>query len=351
MSRQASILSFDQARSKGSQPGFRVPKNATQRKLHNVSGIPQSHAQAYRRNAETSQSRPLTYRSSTAQAANDRRRAALHGYTPHRTQEQDGFQNRASSQQTVTFVQSPAHSQMQTRVREASSEHKTNYRSTNYRSAQTSQDDRQGQKPKGVTDRVRHAVRAKKADRDFERYTQRTERNQTQEQTSRPALYNMQMGRTQKRSTRMQRESKSGINRQSVRKEARRSWWQTRTCIVIGALFFCAVMLYQPIANLYNETRSLQQLEAEYDALQANNIQVRANLDHLATDAGLEEYAHNELGWIRSDEHTARVADVAQPNQSTDQVKRVVTTIPEGSIKTPDTWYSPVLDVVFGYSG
>ena len=110
-------------------------------------------------------------------------------------------------------------------------------------------------------------------------------------------------------------------------------------------------MLYQPIANLYNETRSLQQLEAEYDALQASNVQVRANLDHLATDEGLEEYAHNELGWIRADEHTARVADVAQPDQSAQQVKRVVTTIPEGSIETPDTWYSPVLDVVFGYSG
>lgn len=292
MSQRASILSFDQARSRGGQPDSRMPTVSSQSRSSSV--VPQVRTQTYRRNDAQVQSRPLNYRSSAAQNANDRRRVADRRSVPQSTRE----------------------------------------------------------KEPSATSRVRHAVRAKKADRDFERYTQLTERNRPQEQSSRPALYQMQMGKTQKRSTRMQRESASSARGQKPsRKEARRPWWQRRMGIALCALVFCGFMLYQPIANLYNETRSLQQLEAEYDALQANNVQVRANLDHLATDEGLEEYAHNELGWIRADEHTARVADVAQPDQSTQQVKRVVTTIPEGSIETPDTWYSPVLDVVFGYSG
>ncbi len=294
MSQRASILSFDQARSHGTQPDSRMPKMASSQSRQPSSGAPQVRTQTYRRNDIRTQSRPMNYRSSAAQNANERRRVA-------------------------------ARSQVQQSTRE---------------------------KAPSTFDRVRHAARAKKADRDFEHYTQLTERNRPQEQSSRPALYQMQMGKTQKRSTRMQREhATSAHSQRSSRKEARHPWWQRRICIALCAVVFCGFMLYQPIANLYNETRSLQQLEAEYDALQANNVQVRANLDHLATDEGLEEYAHNELGWIRADEHTARVADVAQPDQSAQQVKRVVTTIPEGSIETPDTWYSPVLDVVFGYSG
>lgn len=298
MSQQASILSFDQARSRGGQPNSRMPRTGSSQSRHAASVASQVRTQTYRRNDTRTQSRPLNYRSSAAQTANDRRRVA----------------DRGAVQQVA---------QQTTRENAPS-----------------------------ATNRVRHAVRAKKADREFERYTQRTERNRPQEQSSRPALYQMQMGKTQKRSTRMQREGANPTRTQKPsRKEARRPWWQRPINIALCALLFCGFMLYQPIANLYNETRSLQQLEAEYDALQANNVQVRANLDHLATDEGLEEYAHNELGWIRADEHTARVADVAQPDQSTQQVKRVVTTIPEGSIETPDTWYSPVLDVVFGYSG
>lgn len=294
MSQRASILSFDQARSRGGQPDSRMPKSTSSQTRPATYVTPQVRTQTYRRNDARTQSRPLNYRSSAAQTANDRRRVADHATTQQSTR---------------------------------------------------------GTTP-GAAQRVRHAVRAKKADRDFERYTQRTERNRPQEQSSRPALYQMQMGKAQKRSTRMQRENTpSARTQKSSRKETRRPWWQRRLNIALCALLFCGFMLYQPIANLYNETRSLQQLEAEYDALQAHNVQERANLDHLATDEGLEEYAHNELGWIRADEHTARVADVAQPDQSTQQVKRVVTTIPEGSIETPDTWYSPVLDVVFGYSG
>ncbi len=328
MSQRASILSFDQARSRGAQPDFRASKKTSSSSTHTAPSpsSPHGRTQTYRRNDVSSQSHPLTYRSSTAQSSYDRRHFADQGYasrTSRSPQEEQRVYARRHASQTV-------HQSAQRRTTSQRSSHQT---------------------PQRAADRIRHAVRSKKVDRDFERYTQQTERTRPQEQTSRPALYQMQMGKTQKRSTRMQQEASATRKTHSARKESRRPKWHMRACIVACAILFCGSMLYQPIANLYNETRSLQQLEAEYDALQANNVQVRANLDYLATDEGLEEYAHNELGWIRNDEHTARVADVAQPDQSSQQVKRVVTTIPEGSIETPDTWYSPVLDIVFGYSG
>ena len=108
-------------------------------------------------------------------------------------------------------------------------------------------------------------------------------------------------------------------------------------------------MVYQPVANFYNETRSLQQLQTEYALLTEHNQKEQASLDYLSTPEGLEEYAHSELGWVRPDEHVVAVDGIEQPQEQ--QQERVVTAVQQGSVDTPDTWYSPVLDVVFGYQG
>ena len=107
-------------------------------------------------------------------------------------------------------------------------------------------------------------------------------------------------------------------------------------------------MLYPSCQNYYNETRQLQQLQAEYDALQEYNTQMQNQVDYLNTDAGIEDYARSELGWIRPGEHVVSVEGVTSSTDSTRSNSRVYS-IPAGSVAAPDTWYSGILDVIFGY--
>ena len=107
-------------------------------------------------------------------------------------------------------------------------------------------------------------------------------------------------------------------------------------------------MLYFPCQNYYNETRQLQQLQAEYDALQEYNTQMQNQVDYLNTDEGIEDYARSELGWIRLGEHVVSVEGVT-PSTDTSRSNDRVYAIPAGSVAAPDTWYSGFLDVIFGY--
>ena len=114
------------------------------------------------------------------------------------------------------------------------------------------------------------------------------------------------------------------------------------------AVVFAVTMLYFPCQNYYNETRQLQQLQAEYDALQEYNTQMQNQVDYLNTDEGIEDYARSELGWIRPGEHVVSVEGVT-PSTDTSRSNDRVYAIPAGSVAAPDTWYSGFLDVIFGY--
>ena len=87
MSQRASILSFDQARSHGTQPDSRMPKMASSQSRQSSSGAPQVRTQTYRRNDIRTQSRPMNYRSSAAQNANERRRVAACSQVQQSTRE------------------------------------------------------------------------------------------------------------------------------------------------------------------------------------------------------------------------------------------------------------------------
>ena len=113
-------------------------------------------------------------------------------------------------------------------------------------------------------------------------------------------------------------------------------------------------MLYGPCASYYTEVRSVQQLEAEYQALQDYNQDMQSQIDYLNTEEGMEEYIRSELGWIRADEHMMQVEglDATQPSTTdSSSASGALTTVPSESIKAPTTWYSGVLDVLFGYQG
>lgn len=175
------------------------------------------------------------------------------------------------------------------------------------------------------------------------------ERAKAAEEGSRPALYNMRMGASQRKSTRMQNGERPARPAFSLPVPRFLASHMTGALVALAAVVLTCVMLYPQCASYYNETRQLQQLQAEYDALVSYNQQMQAQIDYLNTDEGVEDYARSELGWIRSDETMVSVEGVEPSSAEDDASGRAPYSVTD--VATPDTWYSGVLDFVFGYRG
>lgn len=215
----------------------------------------------------------------------------------------------------------------------------------------------QRKQSESLSHEIRKRFRTAKADREFDRTIGARERARArmeqQEQGSRAAVYDMRMGASQRKSVRSMAEGeknkRSGFSLPfALPFNGSLSAWATRGIVAFVAVAFAVVMLYPSCQNYYNETRQLQQLEAEYDALQSYNAQMQSQVNYLNTDEGIEDYARSELGWIRPGEHVVSVEGVTSTSDNTRSNNRAYA-IPAGSIAAPDTWYSGILDVIFGY--
>ena len=162
----------------------------------------------------------------------------------------------------------------------------------------------------------------------------------------------MHMGSTHRKSARMQDhdEKKKGIGlslpfnlpAMSLSTAA------TRGLVALAVVGLTVFMLYPTCQSYYTETRQLQQLQAEYDALNAYNAQMQSQINYLNTEEGLEEYARSELGLIRQDEHMVTVEGVESSSDGASASDTAHSPLNE-TIPAPDTWYSGFLDVFFGY--
>ncbi len=220
----------------------------------------------------------------------------------------------------------------------------------------------QRQKNETAFGKLTHKMRSAKAERLFERNVPAGDARSSQpEQSSRAALYEMKMGKDHRRSAHMQDDAKSGksrfsfagFNPLSLLVGTRGGQW---ACVAMIAMAFSVFILYQPIADWYNEGRSLQQLQAQYKISSAEYEQVKADVDYLSTDEGLADYAHEQLGWLKSGEHSVNVVGLTdEESQSSTSSSSASTTqslaLASAKAQTPDTWYSGVLDVIFGYEG
>ena len=160
------------------------------------------------------------------------------------------------------------------------------------------------------------------------------------------------MGSTHRKSARMQDEGKDrpkfGFGLPFSLPVTSLSAAATRGIVALAVVGLTVFMLYPSCQNFYNETRQLQQLQAEYQALSDYNTQMQSQIDYLNTDEGLEEYARSELGWIRQDERMATVEGVESSVDGSTQTNTTYSPLNE-DIPAPATWYSGVLDVLFGY--
>lgn len=169
----------------------------------------------------------------------------------------------------------------------------------------------------------------------------------------RAALYKGKMGSSQKKSSKLQAKEagaaiKGAVSGATIPKvslsRVPKGLWRTLLSVGVAALF--VVMLYEPAQQYYQQMRETDRLQAEYAAVAARSNTLQSTIDSLSSEEGIEDKAHTDLGYVKKGEQTATVKGV---NIVDDE--EFSSNVAPGSIPAPETWYSPVLDTLFGYSG
>lgn len=119
--------------------------------------------------------------------------------------------------------------------------------------------------------------------------------------------------------------------------------------LATGALMFCAlalvvgVFLYPTARTYYQAVREQARLEAEFAAVLERNQKMADDIAYLQTDEGIVQEARETLGWVERGDNAVIVY-----GSGLEDASAVDADIVAGTVKAPVTWYSPVLDVVFG---
>ena len=167
---------------------------------------------------------------------------------------------------------------------------------------------------------------------------------------SRAAVYKGEMGAKHRQAARMQgkaasqasakRGSTAGSGASFVSSPKFIACTAVAVCLALSCLF-----LYPSAQQYYQSVRDRDRLAAEYAALVERNGAIEGEVATLQTDSGIESRAHEQLGWIKDGEQTAKVSGLGA---SKDEGASVHANIVSGSIEAPETWYSPYLDPLFG---
>lgn len=201
----------------------------------------------------------------------------------------------------------------------------------------------QGKAKLSLSQKIRKQAAKRKADKAFAGFQDAG----AGEGGPRAALYKGEMGSSQRRASRMQDEGSADAEG----KHARRSFHfafgpKLRVAAaVLGCLALVCVFLYQPAQQYYTAMREHAALEAEYAALQQRDEALQDRVDALSTDAGMEDEARDQFGWVKSGEIQVNVAGVEDASDSNSDIPANVTS---DSVEPPDTWYSGILDPLFG---
>ena len=169
----------------------------------------------------------------------------------------------------------------------------------------------------------------------------------SQGNSSRAAVYKGQMGHAHRRATRLQ--TSENANSKQARKYAIRlpQFKSSKLCVCAAGLVcivVACIYLYPAAQQYYFSVRECDQLRAEYEAVSNRNDAIQSDVNALSTSEGVEDRAHAELGWTKSGEHAAVVRGLEDTQDSSDFTANIV----PGSIEAPSTWYSALLDPIFG---
>ncbi len=225
------------------------------------------------------------------------------------------------------------------------------------RSAITTEEDLEEEAPrkKGLFGRAKEArekAAKAKASKSFDRQYGGDDVPRPNEGAPRAAVYKAEMGSHHKRAARLQGAASRAAGAYSTRLSSASKPKEpahpirTRVLIALGAFLLCLVVagffLYEPTKLYYQEMRESQRLQIEYDALRQRNETIQGEVDALNSEEGVEDRAHQQFGWVKQDEKAVSVTGVTPSDPEYNA------NIAPGSIRPPDTWYSGILDPLFG---
>ena len=207
------------------------------------------------------------------------------------------------------------------------------------------EDEEQGKKASPLQ-KIRRAAAKRKADKVF---GAEGAAGASSEGGPRAALYKGEMGSSQRRASRMQDNApNSAEGAQPRRKKGFSFGPKMRVAAgVVACLALVCVFLYQPAQQYYQAMREHDALAAEYSALQSRGEALQDSVDSLSSDAGIEDLAHDQYGWVKKGEVSVSVSGV---ENSTDADSSIPPNVAADSVDPPDTWYSGILDPLFGVS-
>lgn len=195
---------------------------------------------------------------------------------------------------------------------------------------------------KGAFASLRREQRRAKATRAFDRHYAEQDDAPA---GPRAALYKGQMGASHKRSSRMQANGSSRAAALSSKKHRSVPTALYAVIAVVACVAFACVLVYPAARDYYISLRTTAQQQAEYDALVARSDAIQSEVDRLSTPEGIEDQATKELGWVKKGEKAVYVKGL-----DTSHADAVYADVVAGTVPAPDTWYSAVLDPIFGYS-
>lgn len=197
----------------------------------------------------------------------------------------------------------------------------------------------------------RKKARAKsKAERAFTKQFGGSKPSDASQSGPRAAVYKGEMGAKHRQAARMQNaESPQASAKRGFSLGSLASLKSSPKFIASAAVAVCLVLscafLYPPAQQYYHALRERDQLAAEYAALEERNGALESDVSSLQTDAGIEDRAHEQFGWVKKGEETANVRGL---DLDDDEASTFRANITPGSVEAPETWYSPFLDALFG---
>lgn len=208
-----------------------------------------------------------------------------------------------------------------------------------------------------LSDRVREGNRARAKARADKAFDKLFPGKQVDDAAGpRAALYKGKMGSSQKRAQRLQRGGAGAADGASSRRMPNAtgilsSIATSRKAVVGLAVAACFAItcfsLYGPAQTYYHAVRQHDQQQAELAAVEARNAELQSTVDYLQTEAGIEQSARDELGWVRDGENSVYVQGLDVDDEDSGTASTAGSIVP-GSVDAPETWYSPILDVIFG---
>ena len=135
----------------------------------------------------------------------------------------------------------------------------------------------------------------------------------------------------------------------SVAKKRRNAAKGNSSRLIVGSgialcLFISLVMLYPALRDYYLAYRVNEQLLQELITVEERNDRIREQIAYLNTEEGIADRVRERFGWVPEGEQAVNITGLNVSDSST----MLPEAVPSGSGTLTHTWWTELLDVLFG---